>query len=63
MGPDRTAPLRGALFALNMLVNTAGGDTYTEEEYRAWMKDAGLASIRREETSDGDAVMIGTKPA
>jgi hypothetical protein len=46
-----------------MLVNTAGGDTYTEEEYRAWMKDAGLVSIRREETSGGDAVMIGTKPA
>jgi len=63
MGPDRTVPLRGALFSLNMLVNTAGGDTYTEEEYRAWMKDAGLVSIRREETSDGDAVMIGTKPA
>ena len=62
MAPDRTSPLRGALFALNMLVNTAGGDTYTEEEYRAWMKDAGLVLIRREETAEGEAVMIGTKP-
>jgi hypothetical protein len=29
MEPDRTRPLMGALFAINMLVNTETGGTYT----------------------------------
>ena len=31
MGPDRTEPKDGAIFAVNMLVNTEGGSTYTFE--------------------------------
>ncbi len=42
MDESRTEPPGGAFFALNMLVNTAAGDTYTESEVREWMKDAGL---------------------
>jgi hypothetical protein len=32
-----------ALFAVQMLVNDNGGDTHTEEEYRAWLAEAGFA--------------------
>ena len=32
-----------ALFAIQMLVNDNGGDTHTEEEYRAWLTEAGFA--------------------
>lgn len=32
--PDRTAPLEGALFAVNMLVSTPSGNTYTLDEFR-----------------------------
>lgn len=31
-----------ALFAVQMLLNDNGGDTHTEEEYRAWLTDAGF---------------------
>src|SRR5215208_3534688 len=31
-----------ALFAVNMVVNTESGDTYTEEEYRGWLNAAGF---------------------
>jgi SAM-dependent methyltransferase len=56
MNDDRTSPPFGALFALNMIVNTPGGDTYTESEVRSWMKAAGIAFMER-----NDGVMIGKK--
>ncbi len=39
---DRTRPERGALFAINMLVDTSEGDTYTEQEVNEWAENAGL---------------------
>jgi SAM-dependent methyltransferase len=33
------------LFAVNMLVNTAGGGTWTEEQYRRWLGEAGLKTV------------------
>jgi predicted O-methyltransferase YrrM len=46
MDPDRTKPRDGAIFAVNMLVNTEGGSTYTFEEVRAWLEGTGFASVR-----------------
>jgi 2-polyprenyl-3-methyl-5-hydroxy-6-metoxy-1,4-benzoquinol methylase len=63
MDEDRTGPARGALFALNMLVGTDSGDTYTESEIRKWMEDAGLSDIIRKETNLGTHLMIGKKGA
>jgi 2-polyprenyl-3-methyl-5-hydroxy-6-metoxy-1,4-benzoquinol methylase len=34
-----------ALFAVNMLVNTESGNTYTEEEYRGWLGAAGFQEV------------------
>jgi len=45
--PDKTAPKGAALFALNMLVATQGGSTYTEQEYRSWLEQAGFRSVSR----------------
>lgn len=56
MDDDRTHPPFGAIFALNMLVNTPGGDTFTESEVKSWMETAGLSFIERK-----DNVMIGEK--
>lgn len=56
---DRTGPLQPALFALNMLVGTPEGDTYTESEVRAWMTEAGFGHVRRLDTPIGTALMIG----
>ncbi|MFZ2410515.1 MAG: methyltransferase [Candidatus Methanoperedens sp.] len=33
------------MFAVNMLANTDGGNTYTEEEYRKWLEEAGFVRI------------------
>jgi (2Fe-2S) ferredoxin/ubiquinone/menaquinone biosynthesis C-methylase UbiE len=45
--PDRTAPRQAALFALNMLVVTRGGNCYTEAEYAALLREAGFSEVRR----------------
>lgn len=37
-----------ALFAVNMLVLTAGGGTYTAAEYEAWLSEAGFEEIEFE---------------
>jgi precorrin-6B methylase 2 len=44
MNASRTRPIAGALFAVNMLVATDGGGTYTFDEYR---EDLGRAGFRR----------------
>ncbi len=46
MSPDRTAPRAGALFAVNMLVGTESGGTYTFEELSAWLAEAGFVRPR-----------------
>lgn len=61
MDDDRTKPFHGALFALNMLVGTANGDTYTEKEIREWFESAGLSIIERKNTSFGSDLMIAFK--
>ncbi len=42
LDPGRTTPEGAALFAVNMLVNTEGGDCYTVEEVHGWFREAGL---------------------
>ncbi|MGD0946418.1 MAG: methyltransferase [Candidatus Binatia bacterium] len=46
MDESRTKPPDGALFALNMLVNTPGGDTYTFTEIADTLQRAGFVSTR-----------------
>jgi hypothetical protein len=55
----RDGPLLPALFALNMLVGTPEGDTYTESEVAAWMAEAGCRAIVRKDTTFGTNLMIG----
>lgn len=45
--PGRTAPPHAALFALNMLVGTRRGNSYTEAEYDSWLRAAGFREVRR----------------
>ena len=39
---DRTGPPFSLLFALQMLLHTEAGDTYTESDVRSWTRQAGL---------------------
>ncbi|MDD5095748.1 MAG: methyltransferase [Dehalococcoidia bacterium] len=45
MESSRTKPLGGTMFALNMLVSTPNGDTYTFEEIKANLEDAGFGDV------------------
>lgn len=46
MDESRTNPPAGALFALNMLVNTEAGDTYTFREVKDTLEAAGFVEVK-----------------
>lgn len=58
---DKTAPLTGALFALNMLVATPYGNSYSEQEYTAWLREAGFERIRRTDLPGPTGLVVGTR--
>ena len=47
LNADKTGPRTGALFALNMLVGTRGGSSYSMEEYEDWLRSVGFEGIRQ----------------
>ena len=59
--PEKTAPRFAALFALNMLVGTRGGSTYSEPEYTAWLKAAGFGEVRRIRLPGPAGMLIATR--
>jgi hypothetical protein len=52
MKPDKTAPKAGALFAINMLVATPGGGTYTYDEIKSGLTAAGFENIKLIQEAD-----------
>ncbi len=63
MDERRVWPPEGALFAINMLVNTRGGDTYTFAEIEEDLKDAGFQEIRMVRTGERmDSLVTAVKP-
>ena len=63
MSPDRTMPRGGAIFAINMLVGTQGGGTFTYEEIETGLRDAGFDRIRLLKHGENmDAVVEAFKP-
>ena len=58
---DKTGPAVGALFALNMLVATPNGNSYSYQEYADWMREAGFGHIHRESLPGPTDIVIGTR--
>ena len=56
MKPDRTIPKAGALFAINMLVGTPGGGTYTYDEIKTGLTAAGFENVNLIQESE---IMMG----
>jgi 2-polyprenyl-3-methyl-5-hydroxy-6-metoxy-1,4-benzoquinol methylase len=46
------------MFAVNMLVSTQSGGTWTEEQYRKWLKDAGFRDIEVLDLDDKEKQII-----
>jgi hypothetical protein len=64
MDESRTRPPGGTLFALNMLVNTRGGDTYTFNEVRGSLVEAGFGEVSWiREGENMDCLVEARKPA
>lgn len=61
MSEDRLSPPRGTFFALNMLVGTKSGDTFTQNEITEWYRSAGLEFEKRIDTSFGSTLIIGKR--
>jgi precorrin-6B methylase 2 len=61
LNPDRTSPSHAALFAVNMLIHTKGGNAYTEEDIQQWMKKAGFTFEKRILTGGKADLIIGFK--
>jgi ubiquinone/menaquinone biosynthesis C-methylase UbiE len=58
---ERTGPPYPVLFALNMLVNTEVGDTFTLGEYTRWLNEAGFAQVESTEIGSHSPMIIGTR--
>ncbi|UCC78898.1 MAG: acetylserotonin O-methyltransferase [Candidatus Zixiibacteriota bacterium] len=61
LNDDKTSPPTAALFALNMLVGTRAGSSYSEAEYTDWLKKTGFADIKLIRLPGPTALMIGKK--
>jgi ubiquinone/menaquinone biosynthesis C-methylase UbiE len=59
---DRTGPMNGLTFAVNMLVNTDCGDTFSFEEISAWLTEAGFIDARTIPTHGPSPLILATKP-
>lgn len=59
---DRTGPLIGLIFAVNMLVNTDEGDTFCFEEISDWLREAGFTHPRTLATHGPSPLILATKP-
>ena len=58
---DKASPQFAALFALNMLVGTEAGSSYSEPEYADWLHAAGFAEVTRVRLPGPSDLMIATK--
>jgi len=58
---QRTGPAFPVFFALNMLVNTESGDTFTLAEYSRWLQEAGFIRVVTKEIGSHSPLIIGIK--
>jgi (2Fe-2S) ferredoxin/predicted O-methyltransferase YrrM len=59
---SRTSPRFAAMFALNMLVGTRAGSSYSEADYAEWLTGAGFTNTRRVNLPGPTGVMIAARP-
>lgn len=59
---ERTGPVNGLFFAVNMLVNTQQGDTWSFDEIGTWLEEAGFTNPRLVESPGPSPLILATKP-
>ena len=58
----RTAPMWGAMFAVNMLTGTQRGRTYTAREVSGWLEEAGLTPDPVVEVAPRTQLILASAP-
>jgi SAM-dependent methyltransferase len=59
---DRTKPLPSLMFAVQMLVNTEKGDTFSFNEIKGWLEEAGFKKVRKLRAPGPSPLILATKP-
>ncbi|CCW34999.1 methylase involved in ubiquinone/menaquinone biosynthesis [Chthonomonas calidirosea] len=59
---DRTSPPHALIFAVNMLVHTEQGDTYSFNEIRRWLEEVGFQHVRSLDVPAASPLILATKP-
>ena len=59
---QRTEPLHALMFAVQMLVNTEKGDTFSFNEIKRWLEEAGFKKVRKREAPGPSPLILATKP-
>jgi 2-polyprenyl-3-methyl-5-hydroxy-6-metoxy-1,4-benzoquinol methylase len=59
---ERTGPPVALIFAVNMLVHTDEGDTFTFGEMSAWLREAGFVDLRQLQVPGPFPLVLATKP-
>jgi SAM-dependent methyltransferase len=58
----RTEPAHSLMFAVQMLVNTEKGDTFSFNEIKSWLEDVGFKKVRKLEAPGPSPLILATKP-
>jgi SAM-dependent methyltransferase len=59
---DRTGPPTGLIFAVNMLIGTDSGDTWSFNEIAGWLRDAGFENARTIDSPGPSPLILATRP-
>jgi ubiquinone/menaquinone biosynthesis C-methylase UbiE len=59
---ERTEPLPSLMFAVQMLVNTEKGDTFSFKEIKSWVEEAGFKKVRKLAAPGPSPLVLATKP-
>ena len=59
---DRTKPRPSLMFAVQMLVNTEKGDTFSFNEIKNWLEEAGFKKVRKLKAPGPSPLILATKP-
>ncbi len=62
MNDERTEPLPSLMFAVQMLVNTEKGDTFSFNEIKRWLEGAGFKNVRTLDAPGPSPLVLATKP-
>ncbi|SEH31193.1 methyltransferase [Magnetospirillum fulvum] len=63
MDDDGSGPPFPALFAVNMLLESERGTSYSRKEVASWLRSVGFLDVRREDFAGPSGILIATKGA